>query len=62
MSRDITIKSVHNETDEALIIRFSDGTYAGFMVEELLALRPQREYRDTSTDAPRRPIHLLSRA
>jgi hypothetical protein len=60
MSRDITIEFVHNETNEALIVRFSDGTYAGFMVEELLALRPRRELRDPQAEDPRRFIHMTT--
>jgi hypothetical protein len=32
--------------DDGIILTFSDGTTAGFVVEELLGLRPRREPTD----------------
>lgn len=40
---DIRILTVEREDDEGLIVSFSDGTTAGYVVEELLELRPCRE-------------------
>jgi hypothetical protein len=42
----ITIIKVEQESEDGLIVMFSDGTSAGYVVEELLELRPNRE-RDT---------------
>ena len=41
--KEITIKSVDREDDYGIIVEFSNGTTAGYVVEELLALRPHRE-------------------
>jgi hypothetical protein len=43
MSKRVRISSVELEGDESLIVRFSDGTIAGYVVEVLLALRPARD-------------------
>jgi hypothetical protein len=43
MTGDIQILSVELESQEGLIVAFSDGTTAGYVVEELLELRPHRE-------------------
>ena len=37
-----TILAVATDGDDGLIVTFSDGTSDGYMVEELLALRPHR--------------------
>jgi hypothetical protein len=37
-----TISSVEQDGDDGLIVTFSDGTAAGYVVEELLDLRPVR--------------------
>ena len=39
----IHILKVEKDGEDGLIVTFSDGTTAGFVVEELLSLRPQRE-------------------
>jgi hypothetical protein len=37
------ILKVETDSDDGLLVTFSDGTSAGYVVEELLALRPGRE-------------------
>lgn len=39
----IRILNVRRDGDDGLIVTFSDGTTAAYVVEELLELRPQRE-------------------
>jgi hypothetical protein len=46
----IRILTVERDGDEGLIVAFSDGTSAGYVVEELLDLRPGREPAQTSKD------------
>ena len=41
----ITIFHVEQDGEDGVLVRFSDGTYAGYVVEELLQLRPTRELR-----------------
>jgi len=43
MAKNIKILSVELEEDDGLLVTFSDGTVAGYVVEELLELRPHRE-------------------
>lgn len=43
MTSDIHILDVEKDGDDGLIVTFSDGTVGGFVVEELLELRPIRE-------------------
>jgi hypothetical protein len=43
MSEDIQILTVEKDDGDGLITTFSDGTTAGFVAEELLELRPNRE-------------------
>jgi hypothetical protein len=43
MSDSIRILTVEPDGDDGLIVTFSDGTTAGYVVEELLDLRPCRE-------------------
>jgi hypothetical protein len=42
MSNEIAILTVEQESD-GVVVTFSDGTTAGYVVEELLELRPHRE-------------------
>ena len=44
MSDKTYILKVEKDSHDGLIVKFSDGTTAGFVVEELLLLRPQREH------------------
>jgi hypothetical protein len=37
------ILQVEKDSDDGLIVTFSDGTTAGYVIEELLMLRPLRE-------------------
>jgi hypothetical protein len=37
------ILSAQLDGDDGVLVTFSDGTTAGYVVEELLALRPSRE-------------------
>jgi hypothetical protein len=39
----IKILTVEQDGDDGVIVTFSDGTTAGYVVEELLELRPHRE-------------------
>lgn len=39
----IRISSVEQDDGDGVIVTFSDGTIAGYVVEELLELRPARE-------------------
>ena len=43
MAEEIRILTTEPDGDDGLIVTFSDGTTAGYVVEELLALRPVRE-------------------
>jgi hypothetical protein len=43
MAEEIHILKVEKDGEDGLIVTFSDGTIAGYVVEELLLLRPQRE-------------------
>lgn len=43
MTGDIQILRVELDGQDGLIVAFSDGTTAGYVVEELLRLRPHRE-------------------
>ena len=40
------ILKVEKDSHDGLIVTFSDGTTAGYVVEELLSLRPHRELTD----------------
>jgi len=44
MADPIRILTVELEDEFGIILTFSDGTHAGYVVEELLELRPQREH------------------
>ncbi len=43
MDVEIHMQKVEKDSHDGLIVTFSDGTTAGYVVEELLLLRPQRE-------------------
>jgi hypothetical protein len=43
MVSDIQIARVEMDHSDGIIVTFSDGTIAGYVVEELLELRPHRE-------------------
>jgi hypothetical protein len=43
MAEPIQMLTAELEDDDGLIVKFSDGTTAGYVVEELLELRPFRE-------------------
>ena len=43
MTNKTRILKVEKDCDDGLIVTFSDGTRAGYVVEELLLLRPRRE-------------------
>jgi len=51
----IRILTAERDSDEGLIVTFSDGTTAAYVVEELLELRPAREpiRKPTSSNAAR---------
>lgn len=43
MAESINILTAKPDGDDGLIVTFSDGTITGYVVEELLELRPHRE-------------------
>jgi hypothetical protein len=43
MTDNIKILNVEKDGEDGLIVTFSDGTIGGYVVEELLQLRPIRE-------------------
>jgi len=43
MSEEIKILSVVQDGEDGIIVTFSDGTIGGYVLEELLELRPARE-------------------
>ena len=43
MAGEIHILEVEKDGEDGLIVTFSDGTIGGYVVEELLLLRPIRE-------------------
>lgn len=43
MAGKTNILKVEKDGEDGLIVTFSDGTTAGYVVEELLLLRPRRE-------------------
>lgn len=43
MTSDIQIARVEMDHPDGIIVTFSDGTITGYVVEELLELRPHRE-------------------
>jgi hypothetical protein len=44
MANQISILNVKKDGSDGLIVTFSDGTEAAYVVEELLELRPTREH------------------
>lgn len=50
MSDQIQILTVEKDDGDGLITTFSDGTTAGYVAEELLGLRPQRELTEDSEE------------
>ena len=44
MTNTIQILTVERDGDDGLIVAFSDGTTVGYVAEELLELRPKREW------------------
>jgi hypothetical protein len=43
MAKEIRILNVEKDGEDGVIVTFSDGTQAGYVVDELLLLRPIRE-------------------
>jgi hypothetical protein len=46
MMNSITILTVETDAPDGLILTFSDGTTAAYLVDEMLELRPHREPTD----------------
>jgi hypothetical protein len=44
MASEIGILSIEQDGTDGLIVTFTDGTLAGYVVEELLSMRPYREH------------------
>jgi hypothetical protein len=59
MSGHISIISATRDGEDGLLVTFSDGTITGYVAEELLELRPDRELIDLSTamGVPINPMH-----
>jgi len=51
MAKEIKILDVEKDGEDGLIVTFSDGTIGGYVVEELLLLRPIREAAKEPVDA-----------
>ncbi|MDR3724972.1 MAG: hypothetical protein P4K83_10855 [Terracidiphilus sp.] len=51
MIEKISILKVEMDGEDGLIVTFSDGTTGGYVVEELLLLRPLREAAKESVDS-----------
>jgi hypothetical protein len=51
MAEEIHILKVEKDGEDGLIVTFSDGTVAGYVVEELLLLRPLRERIEKPVDS-----------
>lgn len=49
MAEEIRILTCECDGNDGLIVTFSDGTTSGYVIEELLALRPVRERVNTKT-------------
>lgn len=43
-TRPIKIVGAVQDGDDGILVSFSDGTVAGYVIEELLDLRPEREH------------------
>jgi hypothetical protein len=56
MAMDIHILNIEKDGKDGLIVKFSDGTIAGYVVEELLSLRPIRETVEKPTNQNLREI------
>ena len=54
MAEQMHILKVEMDGEDGVLVTFSDGTYAGYIVEELLAQRPLREHVQV-TVASRKP-------
>ena len=64
----MTLESVELDGNDGVFVAFSDGTTAGFVVEELLELRPCRESLPLKVATAKQPpqisgatSHLLSK-
>jgi hypothetical protein len=51
MNSEIQILAAELDRLDGLLVTFSDGTTAGYVVEELLELRPVRERSENSEDS-----------
>ena len=51
MAENIQILKVEKDSEDGLIVTFSDGTIAGYVAEELLLLRPVRERVEEPVDS-----------
>jgi hypothetical protein len=56
MSETIRILTVERDADDGLIVTFSDGTTAGYLSDELLELRPQRDRAIPKIQTGARPV------
>jgi hypothetical protein len=51
MNGEIEILAVELDGKDGLVVTFSDGTIDGYVVEELLELRPVREQNENNEDS-----------
>jgi hypothetical protein len=49
MVQQIEILDIQKDGEDGILVKFSDGTITGYVVEELLRLRPVRERVEEST-------------
>jgi hypothetical protein len=52
MTNPIQILSVEQDGQDGIIVKFSDTTTAGYVVEELLGLRPKRKWTSETPEIP----------
>jgi len=55
MNGTTNILKVEKDGEDGVIVTFSDGTIAGYVVEELLLLRPSREHVEKPLKSDRHP-------
>ena len=58
MVGELQILEVEKDGEDGLIVKFSDGTICGYVVEELLEMRPIREKVKKTPDTERKAMSL----
>ena len=60
MDKNVKVRRVEIDCEDSLILTFSDGTTAAYVVEELLRLRPLRELAEENLESDR-PITIVTK-